>query len=114
MAVGRCRRNSFAIDLLNCTLLVECAFHSEAAAEQIFDGPVAVPDRRQSSASQIDVLKIVGTRLGIDSSAGRLWPASVNVFEATILIGVAQQRAAILGRTVERQPLGVGPGSVIG
>lgn len=37
MAIGRCRCDTFAIDLLNLPLTVRRAFHPEAAAEQVID-----------------------------------------------------------------------------
>ena len=76
VAVGRRGGNSFAIDFLNRMLAVGRGFHSEAAAEEVINGPIAVPDRRQSAASQIDVLKIVRTRLGVNGCAGRLRPVA--------------------------------------
>ena len=59
----------------------------------VLDRPVAIPDRHETRAAQVDVLEIVRAGLRVNGRAGIVALARVGVFQAAVLVRVREQRA---------------------
>src|SRR6266403_2009019 len=94
-AVSGSRHDSVAVDLpqKGGTRDRLAGFHLEALVDNVGDRTVSVSDGRKPNAAEIDVLKVVRARFGIDA-------IGIRVLQAAILVGMREQCALIGALTI--------------
>src|ERR1700733_2522064 len=115
-AIARRGHDTIAIELVEQlgAAVFRLRLQAEDAGDDVLDRTIAVSDRRQPFAAEIQILEIIRAGLGVDGGAGAVGHLRVAILQAAVLIGMRQQRTAILCAAVEHHALRIGAGRIVG